>query len=139
MAKTTFAEDARMKSIIAVSVLTCSVMTMADYSIDWYTIDGGGGTSTGGPYTLTGTIGQADAAVSSAAEYVLSAGFWPGQFGCMVNLTDLMIFVDQWMLSSLGEPFWPADFDQDYDVDIDDFATLSSWWFDHCPAGWPLR
>jgi hypothetical protein len=29
----------------------------ADYSIDWYTIDDGGGRSSGGPYTLTGTIG----------------------------------------------------------------------------------
>jgi hypothetical protein len=44
------------------------VMTFAagPYRIDWYTIDGGGGTSTGGtgsggPYVLTGTIGQPDA------------------------------------------------------------------------------
>ena len=31
------------------------------YSIDWYTIDGGGGTSTGGVYSVSGTIGQPDA------------------------------------------------------------------------------
>jgi len=31
------------------------------YEISWYTIDGGGGTSSGGPYKLTGTIGQPDA------------------------------------------------------------------------------
>lgn len=37
----------------------------ADYSIDWYTIDGGGGQISGGAYTLTGTIGQPDAAYSS--------------------------------------------------------------------------
>ena len=28
-----------------------------NYSIDWSTIDGGGGTSTGGVYTVSGTIG----------------------------------------------------------------------------------
>ena len=32
-----------------------------DYAIDWHTIDGGGGTSTGGVYAVSGTIGQPDA------------------------------------------------------------------------------
>lgn len=40
-------------------------LCFADYSIDWYTIDGGGGQISGGAYTLTGTIGQPDAAYSS--------------------------------------------------------------------------
>ena len=35
------------------------------YSIDWSTIDGGGGTSTGGVYTVSGTIGQPDAGTMS--------------------------------------------------------------------------
>ena len=30
----------------------------AQYSIDWYTVDGGGGTSTGDVFSVTGTIGQ---------------------------------------------------------------------------------
>ncbi|MFN3409754.1 MAG: hypothetical protein ACK45B_12210, partial [Limisphaerales bacterium] len=34
---------------------------LAQYSIPWQTIDGGGGTSTGGVYRVTGTIGQPDA------------------------------------------------------------------------------
>jgi hypothetical protein len=47
------------------------------YSIDWYTIDGGGGTSTGGVYSVTGTIGQPDAgAVMSGGNYTLQGGFW---------------------------------------------------------------
>ena len=50
------------------------------YSIDWYTVDGGGGTSTGGSYTLSGTIGQPDAAATtlSGGSYTLQGGFWPG-------------------------------------------------------------
>ena len=46
------------------------------YSIDWFTIDGGGGTSTGGVYSVSGTIGQPDAGVSSGGNYSLIGGFW---------------------------------------------------------------
>jgi hypothetical protein len=48
------------------------------YEITWYTIDGGGGTSSGGPYVLTGTIGQPDGDWCSGGPYELLGGFWPG-------------------------------------------------------------
>ena len=46
------------------------------YSIDWFTIDGGGGTSTGGVYSVSGTIGQPDAGTMSGGPYTLQGGFW---------------------------------------------------------------
>jgi len=46
------------------------------YSIDWYTIDGGGGTSSNGQYTVSGTIGQPDAGTMSGGNYSLTGGFW---------------------------------------------------------------
>jgi hypothetical protein len=46
------------------------------YSLDWSTIDGGGGASTGGVYTVSGTIGQPDAGTMSGGTYTLSGGFW---------------------------------------------------------------
>jgi hypothetical protein len=46
------------------------------YSIDWSTIDGGGGTSTGGVYSVSGTIGQPDAGKMSGGNYTLDGGFW---------------------------------------------------------------
>jgi hypothetical protein len=46
------------------------------YSIDWSTIDGGGGTSTGGVYSVSGTIGQPDAGTMSGGNYTLEGGFW---------------------------------------------------------------
>jgi hypothetical protein len=47
------------------------------YSIDWYKIAGGGGTSTGSVYTVTGTIGQHDAgAPMTGGNYSLQGGFW---------------------------------------------------------------
>ena len=35
------------------------------FDISWYTIDGGGGSSAGGAFQLSGTIGQHDAGVMS--------------------------------------------------------------------------
>ena len=47
------------------------------YSIDWYTIDGGGGTSTGGVYSVSGTIGQPDAGgPMTNGQYSVTGGFW---------------------------------------------------------------
>ena len=50
-----------------------------DYTLDWYTLDGGGGTSAGGNYALSGTIGQPDAGSMSGGDYAISGGFW-GRF-----------------------------------------------------------
>ena len=47
-------------------------------SIPWYTVDGGGGTSTGGGYTVSGTAGQPDAGLLTGGEYRLGGGFWGG-------------------------------------------------------------
>jgi hypothetical protein len=49
------------------------------YSIDWYKIAGGGGTSTNSQYSVTGTIGQPDASANNAmsgGNYTLTGGFW---------------------------------------------------------------
>ncbi|MGO8836101.1 MAG: hypothetical protein ACLQAH_18735 [Limisphaerales bacterium] len=47
------------------------------YSIDWYKVAGGGGTSTGGTYTVSGTIGQPDAGgAMSGGQYSVTGGFW---------------------------------------------------------------
>jgi len=48
------------------------------FAIDWSTIDGGGGTSTGGVYAVSGTIGQPDASqqTMTGGNYSLTGGFW---------------------------------------------------------------
>ena len=47
------------------------------YTIDSYKIAGGGGTSTGSVYSVTGTIGQPDAgAAMSGGSFSVSGGFW---------------------------------------------------------------
>jgi hypothetical protein len=47
------------------------------YSIDWHKVSGGGGTSTGGVYSLSGAIGQPDAGGPlTGGGYSLTGGFW---------------------------------------------------------------
>jgi hypothetical protein len=47
------------------------------YSIDWYKVAGGGGTSTGGVYAVSGTIGQPDASAPlSGGNYSVTGGYW---------------------------------------------------------------
>lgn len=67
-----------MKKIIStLSLIVAAATALAQsYSIDWFTIDGGGGTSTGGVYSISGTIGQPDAGVASGGNYSLIGGFW---------------------------------------------------------------
>jgi hypothetical protein len=58
-------------------ILTLAATTQAhSYDITWWTVDGGGGTSTGGGYTLSGTIGQPDAGTMTGGGYTLVGGFW---------------------------------------------------------------
>ena len=48
-----------------------------NYSIDWYKISGGGGTSANGQYSLSGTIGQPDASgAMTGGRYSVTGGFW---------------------------------------------------------------
>ncbi len=49
---------------------------LGQFSLDWSTIDGGGGTSTGGVYSVTGTIGQPDAGTMSGGNFTVDGGFW---------------------------------------------------------------
>ena len=77
------------------------------YSIDWSTLDGGGGTSTGSVYTVTGTIGQPDAGTMSGGNFTLAGGFWgiiaavqtPGAPYLWVTLTPTNTVAVWWALS----------------------------------------
>ena len=46
------------------------------FDLTWSTIDGGGGTSTGGVFSISGTIGQPDAGAMSSGSFQLTGGFW---------------------------------------------------------------
>lgn len=106
------------------------------FRMDWYTIEGGGGTSTGGGYTLVGTIGQPDSAYSSGGNHELLGGFWPGGPMCVVEFDDFARFADSWLQTG---PDLAGDIDQDSDVDVDDLSWLADFWLGYCPTPWPLK
>ena len=57
--------------------LSTAFVHAQSYSIDWYKVAGGGGTSTGGTYIVSGTIGQHDASgAMSGGNYSVTGGFW---------------------------------------------------------------
>lgn len=71
--------------VAGISMLTASMALAGGssggvFSIPWSTIDGGGViNSTGGSFTLSGTIGQPDASTPmTGGAFSLTGGFWAG-------------------------------------------------------------
>ncbi|MHC4618821.1 MAG: hypothetical protein ACYTEQ_13840 [Planctomycetota bacterium] len=126
------------RSAIGIILLTMFVASTAtgEYELSWYTIDGGGGTSTGGPYALVGTIGQPDAAYSAGGRYELLGGFWPGGPLCLVEFEDYARLAEHWLKSGSG---LPGDLDGNLFVDEHDLRLFVHEWLLECPYDWPLR
>jgi len=96
-----------MKKLLCLGFICLAVVSgvrAQSYSIDWYTIDGGGGTSSGGGYSVSGTIGQPDAGRMSGGNYTIEGGFWaiysavqtPGAPTLRVTLTTTNTVVVSW-------------------------------------------
>ncbi len=63
-------------AVLALQIFTTTAHAQS-YSIDRFTVDGGGGTSTNGQYSLSGTIGQHDAGgPMTNGQYSVTCGFW---------------------------------------------------------------
>jgi hypothetical protein len=65
----------------AIAVVLAASSAHAQYDLSWFTVDGGGAmSSTGGTFTLAGTIGQPDASSFSppmtGGTFELVGGFW---------------------------------------------------------------
>ena len=112
-----------------------------DYELSWSTI-GGGGMSTGGSYTIMGTIAQPDAGVMSGGDYELLGGFWPGGPLCFVNFEHFARFAEHWLDEPCNEGNnWcdGADLNQLGDVDLIDFGLFVEEWLYYCPLDWQLK
>ncbi len=111
------------------------------YEIVWSTIDSGGGTSTGGAYTLRATIGQHDAAPpASGGTYDIAGGYWPGvpfSLGCnpadldgngTLNFDDIDAFVNGFLAGDLI-----ADLDGNGVLNFDDIDAFVNAFLAGCP------
>lgn len=94
----------------ALCLLACPGQAQT-YTLDWFTVDGGGGASAGGIYTVSGTIGQPDAGPLSGGIYKLEGGFWAATAGAPIAeptpeldifLTDTNTVVVYWSGPATG-------------------------------------
>lgn len=65
---------------------TVEVKLLAPYDMSWWSVDGGGGTSSGGAFAVTGAIGQPDAGAAGGCAVVLDGGLWSGPIPCETPL-----------------------------------------------------
>lgn len=73
--------EKRVKIIIFVLLISLTLVggvlaAVQSYDLGWWTVDGGGGTTSGGNYQLKGTIGQPDPVVMAGGNFSLQGGFW---------------------------------------------------------------
>ena len=91
-------------------LLATSVARAQPYSVEWYKVSGGGGTSTGGTYQVSGTLGQPDASgAMSGGNYSVTGGFWslyavqtPGAPVLSIKLTTTNTAMVYWPSPSTG-------------------------------------
>lgn len=124
-------------------------LTAESLSIDWYTVEGGGGTSVAGSFALDGTAGQPDAGVlihrgpNCESRFALTGGFWsflspywPEGPQLALRFTSTNTVLLSWpamcqgyalqKTTSLGPPNWanvgpaPALVGGEYQVSLDD-------------------
>jgi hypothetical protein len=140
----------RLNPFMLVIVLSAQLLlnvsqARGQYDLSWNTVDGGGATSTGGAYSLTGTMGQPDASIAmTGGAYSITGGFWPGATPPVsdcpadivpsgtVNIDDLLAVISAWGACPLPcPPRCPADIAPaigNCAVNIDDLlAVISAW------------
>ena len=99
-----------------------------EYHIDRYAVGSAGGESDSADFHLVGIAGQPAAGLAVGDFHVLNAGFWPGNIGCTVNVTDLALLADVWLSDSRA-----------FGYDLEDFSVLAAYWLCQCPPDWPLK
>jgi hypothetical protein len=121
---------------LILAALVFASVGVGDYKIVQHTIDGGGGTSAGGQYVLSGTIGQPDAGYSEGGNYELLGGFWPGGPFCFVGFEQFSTFAEYWLETGSN---LPGDLNGNGIVDLYDLKLFVDVWLCLCPYNWPLK
>ena len=126
--------------VLAVAPGITLLATSADaqtFSIPWHTIDCGGGTSTGGSFSLAGTIGQHDAGgPMTGGGFSLTGGFWAARAeACFadfnhdgaVDTRDVIAFLNAWAAQNAA-----ADCDGNGEIDTRDVLCFLNLWAAGC-------
>jgi hypothetical protein len=116
-------------ALVALAILPAAAVA-SPYDLSWFTIDGGGGDSSFGPYSVSGTIGQADASpVMTGGGFEVQGGYWvvaiappcPADFNQDEQL-DFFDYLDFVGFFAIEDP--RADFNGDMQVDFFDYLDF---------------
>jgi hypothetical protein len=124
--------------IALVSLPLCAALpAWGQYEITVFTIDGGGGVSSGGSYSVTGTVGQVDAHTNiTGSTLMVGGGFWPATRCCCrrdfnangeVNSQDFFDFLTRFFAA---DPL--ADINCDGVINSQDFFDFLDQYFSGC-------
>ena len=110
--------------LLFVAAVSSTVSFAQSYSIDWYKVAGGGGTSTGGVYSVSGTIGQHDAGgPMTGGNFSLTGGFWalyavqtPGAPVLSIKLTS----------TNTAQVYWPSP-STGYNLQVSTNLAAANW------------
>ncbi len=64
--------------VLLLTGATAASATESNLAMIAWTVDGGGGSSTGPAYSISGAAGQHDAGVAAGSDYMVLGGFWSG-------------------------------------------------------------
>ena len=81
--------------LVLAGAFSTSAQSDGPFTLNWFTIDGGGGPSTGGNFTLNGTIGQPEAGTMSGGNYSLAGGFW----GAIQTPPSIPTVIEVWVIN----------------------------------------
>jgi hypothetical protein len=123
---------------VSITAAVAQLTAPAGFDLSWNTVDGGGGSSTGGAFSISGTIGQPDADdVLTGVDFELVGGFWPGSVEpvalCpadiagddgLINIDDLLLVINFWGQGAGA----PGDANHSGSVDIDDLLFIINAW-----------
>jgi hypothetical protein len=112
-------------------IVFCFVSSLhAEYELTWTSPYSQTQSSTDGKYKLvTGAANNLLPDVSGSG-YLLRGQLKQGSSGCIVNLNDLVDFLEEWLLTASD---LNADYNGDGTVNLGDLAVLSSCWLEECP------
>ena len=123
MTATRAAFVARWVMCLCLVFMLARTVSAQSYTIDWYKVSGGGGTSAGGTYSVSGTIGQPDASgAMTGGNYSVTGGFWalisvvqtPGAPPLYISVSENVVTVywqsvSGWSLQQNGNLTVPND------------------------------
>jgi hypothetical protein len=124
------------RNVLALAILSLTIASAPgeEFDLSWHSVGGGVVHSIGGPFELSGTIGQPDAGALTGGEFTLTGGFWfetpPGdcnQDGG-TGLLDMRSFTDC-MTGPSGAPAGNCrcfDVNHTSSADLIDFAEFQT-------------